>query len=100
MSEENSKPVLPEAPKVILPEAPKAPASAPVAPKATVVLPEAPKATVAPVAPKPAVTRVAPSMVPPTPIVVKEKSNPLFTIIDFASAAVCVAFAVMIFFEM
>ena len=108
MSEENPKPILPEAPKTVLPEAPKAvlPEAPKAEPVAKAVLPEAPR--VAPVATKATVSAIPPSvkpvttpkMTPPTPIVMEETTNPLGVVVDFASAAVCVAFAVLVFLEM
>ena len=88
MSEENPSPVLPEAPKTVLPEAPKT------------VLPEAPKPvvsakpSVAPVAPRP-ISVGAPRVA--QPVVAKEAPQSALSVaIDFAAAAVCVAFAILI----
>ena len=116
---ESAKTVLPEAPKTVLPEAPKT--VLPEAPKT--VLPEAPK-TVLPEAPKAAapsapaaaaaasVSAPKPSVAPQT---VRAQARPQtnFTVaepkpqqagvfdlaFDFAAAAVCVAFAILIILD-
>ncbi len=115
---ESAKTVLPEAPKTVLPEAPKT--VLPEAPKT--VLPEAPK-TVLPEAPKAAApsapaAAAAASVSAPKPSVAPQAVRPQvraqtnFTVaepkqqagvfdlaFDFAAAAVCVAFAILIILD-
>lgn len=103
MSDE--KTVLPEAPKPVLPEAPKVASVLPEAPKAAAALPNAPKVAVAP---KPAVARpAAPKVQPKAPApqfnidVNKAASqSPASIALDFAAAAISVAFAILIALEM
>lgn len=112
---ESAKTVLPEAPKTVLPEAPKT--VLPEAPKT--VLPQAPK-TVLPEAPKavapaaPAAAPVSASKVSAAPQTVRAQARPqtnfavaeskpqagVFDLaFDFATAAVCVAFAILIILD-
>lgn len=110
---ESAKTVLPEAPKTVLPEAPKT--VLPEAPKT--VLPEAPK-TVLPEAPKaaapvaPAAAAAASVSAPKPSVAPQARAQTNFTVaepkqqagvfdlaFDFATAAVCVAFAILIILD-